>query len=164
MKDVVHGPRGTAKKISKDLKYTIAGKTGTAQVVGMKQGEKYDIDKVAKQFRDHALFVAFAPVEEPRLALGIIVENGEHGSTTAAPMARKIFDAYLLNEQGELAVPVKNNPMAQPVVNQVIDAAAPMNATPDNSAPVNSVPVNSAPFNSANGPPLDIESTGEEDE
>lgn len=112
MKDVVHGPRGTAKGIVKGLKYTIAGKTGTAQVVGMKQGEKYDITKVPKQFRDHALFVAFAPVEEPRLALGIIVENGEHGSTTAAPIARKVLDAYLLNEKGELKVPVPNNPMA----------------------------------------------------
>jgi penicillin-binding protein 2 len=111
MRDVVHGPRGTAKGIVKGLKYTIAGKTGTAQVVGMKQGEKYDINKVPKQFRDHALFVAFAPIEDPRLAIGIIVENGEHGSTTAAPIARQVFDAYLLNEEGELITPVPNNPM-----------------------------------------------------
>jgi len=96
MTEVVHGARGTAKIIAKDLKYTIAGKTGTAQVVGYSQNVIYNINAVKKRQRDHALFIAFAPVENPLIAAAIMVENGEHGSTTAAPMARKVFDAYLL--------------------------------------------------------------------
>ncbi len=95
MKDVVHGPRGTARRIGKGSTYTMAGKTGTAQVVGIAQGEEYDAEKLAEQHRDHALFVAFAPVEEPEIAVGILVENGEHGSTTAAPIARQLFDAHM---------------------------------------------------------------------
>lgn len=95
MKDVVHGPRGTAKGIAKGLEYTIGGKTGTAQVVGIRQGETYNAALLAKRNRDHALFVAFAPVEAPEIAIGIIAENGEHGSSTAAPIARAVFDAYM---------------------------------------------------------------------
>ena len=96
MEDVVHGPRGTAKAINKDLSYHIAGKTGTAQVVGIAQNATYDASKLDKRQRDHALFVAFAPVEDPRIAVAVMVENGEHGSTTAAPVARKVMDAFLL--------------------------------------------------------------------
>ena len=96
MEDVVHGPRGTAKAINKDLSYRIAGKTGTAQVVGIAQNATYDSAKLDKRQRDHALFVAFAPAEDPRIAVAVMVENGEHGSTTAAPVARKVMDAYLL--------------------------------------------------------------------
>lgn len=95
MKAVVHNPRGTAGIIRKDLNYTIAGKTGTAQVVGIAQNEKYDESKLDKRHWDHALFVAFAPVENPKVAVGLIVENGQHGSSAAAPVARKIFDAYM---------------------------------------------------------------------
>lgn len=95
MKGVVHGPRGTARNAITHLGYDMAGKTGTAQVVGIKQNEKYDITKVAKLRRDHALFVAFAPVERPRIAVGVLVENGEHGSSRAAPVARQVIDAYL---------------------------------------------------------------------
>ena len=95
MKDVVHGPRGTAKIIAKDLDYTIAGKTGTAQVVGIAQGATYDASRLHKRQRDHALFIAFAPAEAPEIAIGLIVENGEHGSSTAAPIARKVFDSYM---------------------------------------------------------------------
>ena len=95
MEDVVHHPRGTAKVISKNLQYRIAGKTGTAQVVGIKQDEEYDAEKVAKRNRDHALFIAFAPAENPRIAVAVLVENGEHGSTTAAPIARKVMDVYM---------------------------------------------------------------------
>lgn len=93
---VVHGPTGTAKKIGFDAQYTIAGKTGTAQVVGIKQDEEYDADKLDKRFHDHALFIAFAPAEKPEIALAVIVENGGGGSSTAAPLARKVMDAYLL--------------------------------------------------------------------
>lgn len=95
MKDVVHGPRGTGKIIAKDLDYQIAGKTGTAQVVGIRQGETYNAANLKKHQRDHALFIAFAPVENPEVAIGIIVENGEHGSSTAGPIARAVFDSYM---------------------------------------------------------------------
>src|SRR5690606_13855431 len=102
MQEVVHGPRGTAKGINQGLAYHIAGKTGTAQVVGYAQGIKYDASQVAKRRRDHALFIAFAPVEDPQIAAAILVENGEHGSSTAAPIARKLFDAYLLDADGRI--------------------------------------------------------------
>jgi penicillin-binding protein 2 len=95
MQEVVHGQRGTAKVINKDLDYHIAGKTGTAQVVGIKQDEEYDRELVAERNRDHALFIAFAPVEHPQIAVSVLVENGEHGSSTAAPLARQIIDAYM---------------------------------------------------------------------
>ncbi len=95
MQEVVHGLRGTAKVINKGLAYHIAGKTGTAQVIGIKQDEEYDAALVAKRNRDHALFIAFAPVENPRIAVSVLVENGEHGSSTAAPLARKLIDAYM---------------------------------------------------------------------
>lgn len=98
MEAVVHGPRGTAKGISHGLQYRIAGKTGTAQVVGIAQGAEYDADQLTKRNRDHALFIAFAPAEAPRIAIAVIVENGEHGSSAAAPVARKVMDAYLLGE------------------------------------------------------------------
>lgn len=96
MVDVVHDRQGTARKIGIDAPYTIAGKTGTAQVVGIKQGERYDAKKLEKRFHDHALFIAFAPVEDPKIALAVVVENGGGGSSTAAPLARKVMDAYLL--------------------------------------------------------------------
>lgn len=91
-------PGGTAARAGAGAAYTFAGKTGTAQVVAMKQGEKYDEKKVAERHRDHALFVAFAPAENPKIALGILVENGGHGSGTAAPIARIVLDYYLLGK------------------------------------------------------------------
>lgn len=91
-------PGGTAARAGAGAGYTFAGKTGTAQVVAMKQGEKYDEKKVAERHRDHALFVAFAPAENPKIALGILVENGGHGSGTAAPIARTVLDYYLLGK------------------------------------------------------------------
>ena len=94
MRGVVHDGRGTARQAGVGMAYEMAGKTGTAQVVGIKQEEKYDATKLAKLQLDHALFIAFAPVENPRIAVGIIVENGEHGSSTAAPVARQLIDAY----------------------------------------------------------------------
>lgn len=102
MEQVVHGPRGTAKKVGDAANYRIAGKSGTAQVVAIKQGERYDSDKLAERHRDHALFVAFAPVHDPQIAVAVMVENGESGSGVAAPVAKQVMDAWLLNEQGEL--------------------------------------------------------------
>jgi len=95
MVDVVHGQRGTASHLSRNMTYRMAGKTGTAQVIGIKQNEKYDAKLVALRNRDHALFVAFAPVEDPQIAVAVIIENGEHGSSAAAPVAKALIDAYL---------------------------------------------------------------------
>ena len=92
---VVHGPRGTARRISDGLAYRIAGKTGTAQVFTTRQDEEYDPEKLDKKLHDHGLFIAFAPVERPRIAVAVVVENGGSGSGVAAPLARTIIDAYL---------------------------------------------------------------------
>jgi penicillin-binding protein 2 len=92
-------PGGTAVKAGLDAGYTIAGKTGTAQVIGLKQGEKYDASRIREEHRDHALFIAFAPAEDPRLAMALLVENGGSGSGTAAPIAREVFDFHLLGKR-----------------------------------------------------------------
>ncbi|MDX2312893.1 MAG: penicillin-binding protein 2 [Gammaproteobacteria bacterium] len=94
MADVVHGPKGTARRIGVGATYRIAGKTGTAQVFGIAQDEEYDAEKVDKKLHDHALFIAFAPVDNPRIALAVLVENGGSGSKAAAPIARKVMDHY----------------------------------------------------------------------
>ena len=113
MKNVVHGPRGTARKLNKDIPYTIAGKTGTAQVIGIKQGERYDKDKIKKKYQDHALFVAFAPVEDPRIAVAVVVENGGSGSSAAAPIAGELIKAWLMPkiQSGELSLPEIEEPI-----------------------------------------------------
>lgn len=92
-------PGGTAAVAGAGAEYRIAGKTGTAQVVGMKQNEKYDEKRVLERHRDHALFIAFAPAEAPKIALAVLVENGGHGSSSAAPIARKVMDFYLLGKE-----------------------------------------------------------------
>ncbi|PID44642.1 MAG: penicillin-binding protein 2 [Proteobacteria bacterium] len=97
MEEVMHGKRGTARASGRDSVYRFAGKTGTAQVVGIKQGEEYDADALDERHRDHALFIGFAPSVNPKIAVAVIVENGGGGSTTAAPVARKMFDAWLLD-------------------------------------------------------------------
>jgi len=101
MTQVVHGRRGTARRIGKDAPVTIAGKTGTAQLFKVKQDEKYDEDKVPEELRDHALFIAFAPAEAPVIAVGVLVENGGHGGSVAAPVARKVIDAYLQLQESD---------------------------------------------------------------
>jgi penicillin-binding protein 2 len=102
--EAVTQPGGTAAGASAGASYRMAGKTGTAQVVGMKQGEKYDAGKISEYNRDHAWFIAFAPVEKPRIAVAVLAENGGHGGSTAAPIARKIFDYYLL---GKIPKPIE---------------------------------------------------------
>ncbi len=98
MTQVVHGPHGTARRIAqKD--YRIAGKTGTSQVFGLKQDEEYDAEKLAKKLRDHALFIAFAPEEKPRIAVAVIVENGGSGGAVAAPVAGKVIQAFMEREE-----------------------------------------------------------------
>ena len=91
----MHGPFGTARRSTQGATYESAGKTGTAQVVGMAQNETYRAEDLPEEFRDHALFIAFAPLDAPRIALAIIVENGGSGSGTAAPIARRLFDHFL---------------------------------------------------------------------
>jgi penicillin-binding protein 2 len=98
MEAVMHARKGTARASALGAPYHIAGKTGTAQVVGIPQGELYDEKKLAERHRDHGLFVGFAPVDNPRIAVAVIVENGGGGSKAAAPVARKLFDAWLLPE------------------------------------------------------------------
>ena len=92
-------PGGTAVTAGAGAEYQIAGKTGTAQVFSMRQNERYDARRVSQRLRDHALFVAYAPADKPRIALAVLVENGGHGGTTAAPIARKVLDYYLLGRK-----------------------------------------------------------------
>jgi penicillin-binding protein 2 len=89
-------PGGTAAVAGTGAAYVFAGKTGTSQVVGMKQGEKYVESKIQERHRDHALFIAYAPAENPKIALSVLVENGGHGGATAAPIARLVMDYFLL--------------------------------------------------------------------
>ncbi|MBA1194559.1 penicillin-binding protein 2 [Pseudomonas entomophila] len=102
MEQVMHNARGTARKASVGAQYRIAGKSGTAQVVAIKQGERYDRNKLQERHRDHALFVGFAPADDPRIVVSVMVENGESGSGVAAPVVRQVMDAWLLDEQGHL--------------------------------------------------------------
>ncbi|MQT41863.1 MULTISPECIES: penicillin-binding protein 2 [Pseudomonas] len=102
MQQVVHGARGTARVAGVGAQYLIAGKSGTAQVVAIKQGEKYDRSKVQERHRDHALFVGFAPANNPQIAVSVMIENGEAGSRVASPVVRSVMDAWLLGEDGKL--------------------------------------------------------------
>ena len=97
MVDSVHRPNGTAYRIGRKADYKIAGKTGTAQVFSL-NGEEYDEANLAKELWDHGLFIAFAPVDDPKIAIAVIVENGGSGGRVAAPVAKTIMDHYLLDE------------------------------------------------------------------
>ncbi len=106
VKDALIGvnKEGTAARSFAGAAYVSAGKTGTAQVIGIKQGEKYVEDRVQEELRDHSLFIAYAPADNPRIALAVVVENAGFGARTAAPLARKVLDYYLL---GKLPAPEK---------------------------------------------------------
>lgn len=99
MREVVHGRKGTAKALAKGIMYEMAGKTGTAQVIGIAQNSVYKEADVAERHRHHGLFIAFAPIEAPTIAVGIIVENGG-GSSAASPIARAVIDTWLGVEPG----------------------------------------------------------------
>ncbi|MGH1540915.1 MAG: penicillin-binding protein 2 [Arenicella sp.] len=101
MHKVVHSATGTARGISRGIQYQMAGKTGTAQVVGIPQGARYDADKLQEFQRDHSLFVGFAPKDKPVIALSVVVENGGSGSKAAAPIARTVMDYYLVGKPEE---------------------------------------------------------------
>jgi penicillin-binding protein 2 len=96
---VVHSDRGTARRLAHGQPYQIAGKTGTAQVAGIKQGEKYREEETPKHLRDHALFISFAPANDPTIAVAVIVEHGGHGGSVAAPIAGAVIDRYLHSEK-----------------------------------------------------------------
>jgi penicillin-binding protein 2 len=95
MVNVVHSDRGTAKRIGWGIPYQIAGKTGTAQVFNIKQNAKYNEHAIDFKLRDHALFIAFAPVDDPQIAVAVIAENGGHGGSVAAPIAAQVIKQYL---------------------------------------------------------------------
>jgi penicillin-binding protein 2 len=93
---VMSSAHGTARATAAGAAYQMAGKTGTAQVFSVGQNEKYNEKEVEERMRDHALFISFAPADAPRIAVAVLVENGGHGASVAAPVARKVMDAYLL--------------------------------------------------------------------
>ena len=111
-------PGGTAATVGANAPYSIAAKTGTAQVIGIKQNAKYNASSIDERHRDHALFIAYAPAEDPTIALAVIVENGGHGGTAAGPIARKVMDYYLLGKM----------PAAEPTKDDTKPAKAPSNA------------------------------------
>ncbi|MFO1408341.1 MAG: penicillin-binding protein 2 [Steroidobacteraceae bacterium] len=121
MVGVTNDWNGTARRVQAGAPYQIAGKSGTAQVFGLKQNEKYNESQVSERLRDHGLFIAFAPADDPRIAVAVVVENGRSGSGTAGPIARKVIDAYL-------------QPDATAAVATPADASPPAGATP-NGAP-----------------------------
>lgn len=94
MHNVMQGS-GTAKNVGSGAPYKMAGKSGTVQVVSVGQEEEYDQENLDERFQDHALFVAFAPLHNPQIAVAVIVENGNSGSRVAAPIAKRIMDQYL---------------------------------------------------------------------
>ena len=102
MQLVMHDPRGIARAAAQGVQYRIAGKSGTAQVVAIKQGERYNRLKTAERNRDNALFVGFAPAEDPQIVISVMIENGEAGGRVAGPVVRKVMDAWLLDNQGLL--------------------------------------------------------------
>lgn len=103
MHGVMQGPRGTARAVGMAVPFPIAGKSGTAQVFTVGQNEKYNASQVAERRRDHALFIAFAPLDAPRIAVAVVIENGESGSKAAAPIARAMIEAYLQGQPPAVA-------------------------------------------------------------
>ena len=95
MHAVLQSPSGTARASGLDAPYDMAGKSGTAQVFTVAQDQEYNEEEIADRLRDHALFVSFAPLEEPEIAVAVVVENGSSGSRVAAPIARAVMDQYL---------------------------------------------------------------------
>lgn len=91
-------PGGTAARVGANAGYSIAAKTGTAQVIGIKQNERYDENNIDERHRDHALFIAYAPADNPKIAIAAIVENGGHGGSAAGPIVRQVMDYYLLGK------------------------------------------------------------------
>jgi penicillin-binding protein 2 len=119
MVGVTSEPGGTAYTVFANAGYTLGGKTGTAQVVGIKKNEKYNANKIAERLRDNALFTAFAPADKPRIVLAMVVENGGWGGGVAAPIAKKVLDYFMLGkrptEKDTTRVPKEDADVLQPV-------------------------------------------------
>ncbi|WP_304525424.1 penicillin-binding protein 2 [Halomonas sp. I5-271120] len=101
MENVLSGREGTARRAGKGLEYRMGGKSGTAQVFSLGQDEKYNADELAERLRDHALFIAFAPVDDPQIAISVVIENAGGGSSHASYLARDMADAWLLGNDDE---------------------------------------------------------------
>ena len=114
-------PGGTASGAGAGAPYLFAGKTGTAQVIGIKQGARYIESQVHARHRDHALFIAFAPADDPRIVVAVMVENGGHGGATAAPIARKTIDYWLLGKLPAVYAP--EEPAHEALPDEVEDSA-----------------------------------------
>jgi penicillin-binding protein 2 len=125
-------PGGTAASVGANAGYSIAAKTGTAQVIGIKQNEKYNEKLVNERHRDHALFIAYAPAEDPQIALAVIVENGGHGGSAAGPIARKVMDYYLLGKLPVVETP-KTEAIAKPNGIEVATPASAVTNAPSNA-------------------------------
>ncbi len=130
MTDVIHSARGTARRLNKpELRYQIAGKTGTAQVFTVAQDAKYNEDELQEHLKDHALFMAFAPVKHPRIAIAIVVENGGHGGSVAAPIAGQVIESYLSQFSDE---ELNSSPMKKPkVIKTIAEKETAIKATED---------------------------------
>ena len=119
-------PGGTAASVGLNASYSIAAKTGTAQVIGIKQNEKYNANNIDERHRDHALFIAYAPAEDPKIAIAIIVENGGHGGSAAGPIARKMMDYYLLGKLPVIDIAKKDTEsLGKPSGNRVLSGQSP---------------------------------------
>lgn len=105
MQGVTSKRRGTAYRSFGDAPYTVAGKSGTAQVINIKEDEVYDADKISERHRDNAMFIAFAPFESPEIVVTVVLENAGGGSSNAAPIARELFDEYFKEKTSEASTP-----------------------------------------------------------
>ncbi|MCU7965611.1 MAG: penicillin-binding protein 2, partial [gamma proteobacterium symbiont of Bathyaustriella thionipta] len=134
MEQVIHGARGTARRLNKpDLRYKIAGKTGTAQVFSVAQDATYKEDELEERLKDHALFISFAPADNPKIAIAVVVENGGHGGSVAAPIAGKVIEAYLNQFSDEqLKMPAEKSAPEKP--NKI--QHKPVNVDPDKTAAI----------------------------
>ncbi|HEY6454631.1 MAG TPA: penicillin-binding protein 2 [Steroidobacteraceae bacterium] len=124
MMDTMTIPGGTGRVAFAKAAYTSGGKTGTAQVYTVGQNERYSAKTVAENLRDHAWFVAFAPAEQPRIAIAVLAENAGFGAGTAAPIARKVLDAYLLGDDGRLKPEFEPSAAAKALLETTAPASA----------------------------------------
>jgi penicillin-binding protein 2 len=140
------GPSGTAHVAGANAKYKWAGKTGTAQVVTVKQTESTKHKDADERRREHAWFIAFAPADDPKIAISVLVENAGFGASNAAPIARKVIDAYLLADDApDIRTPGLSAPGAAVRGTATPNAAAPDAAAPDAAAPGATAPSSAAP-------------------
>ncbi|OBU12033.1 penicillin-binding protein 2 [Photobacterium aquimaris] len=106
MHRVLYGSRGTARKAFYDTPYQAGGKSGSAQVFGLAENQKYNADELEEHLRDHALFTAFAPFEKPQVVVAMVLENAGGGSSNGGPIARQIFDHMLIESPADIPSPV----------------------------------------------------------